>query len=140
MAGKDLMMCLFLLNEIILTNSQVINHQQDRCDSKIENDLLLKISEFQFEFSSYRDQAMKTERLLWDRLSKLEHDERGLQDQITQLKEDFAKYKNGPMDNQTAMSGGFESQGNEFIGNFFFIKHLLHFLIPFTIPGHPGSR
>ena len=95
------MVCLFLLNAIMLTNCQVIHDKQDKCNSNVDKDLLLKVKELQLEFSAYREQAMETERRL--------------QDQITQLKEEVAKYRNESMDKQTALEDELKRQGNQFI-------------------------
>ena len=99
MACKEFLMCLFLLNEIILTNFQVIHDQQNRCNSNVDKDLLLKVRELQLELIAYRDQAIKTERRL--------------QDQLSQFKEEFAKYRNESIDKQKALG----DEGNQFIGN-----------------------
>ena len=74
MVFKELMICLFLLNAIILTNLQIIHDQQDRCCTNVDKDLLLKVRELQLELSMYREQSVAIERLLRDKLSKVEHD------------------------------------------------------------------
>ena len=104
MASKELLMCLFLLNDMILTNLQVIHNQQDRCNSNVDNDLLLKVREMQLELAAYREfmeQSMKTERLL--------------QGQITQLIEEFEEYKNGSIHNHTVTADELKKQGKYFI-------------------------
>ena len=83
------MICFFLLTEVIPTNVQIIHYQQDRCNSNVDNDLLLKVRDLQLE------------------------SERRLQDQLTQLKEEFAQYKNESMDNQTALKEELKRQGKE---------------------------
>ena len=106
MASKELLICFFLLNEMILANLQVIHDQQDRCNSNVDNDLLLKVRELQLELAAYREfmeQSMKTERRL--------------QDQITQLKEEFEEYKNGSIDNHTMTADELKKQGKYFIDN-----------------------
>ena len=122
MIFKNLMMCLIFLNAKIPTNFQVITDHKERCNSNVDNDLLLKVREMQLELIAYREQNME----LQDRLSNMEHDysgyrnesmesERRLQDQITQLKEDFAEYKTESMDNQTALKDELKRKGKEFI-------------------------
>ena len=134
-------MCLLLLNVIILTNCQVIHDQPDKCNSNVDNDLLLKVRELQselstyhkqsvelklelseyreqsvelqLEFSAYREQAMKTERRL--------------EDKLTQLKEEFAQYRSESMDKQTALEDELKRQGNQFICDSF--NHYAHIIL-----------
>ena len=74
------------------------------------------MKELQLEFSAYREQAMKTERLLQDRLSQVEHDysacrnestekrheqkesERLLLDRLSNLEQNYSAYRNESMD------------------------------------------
>ena len=121
-------MCLIFLNAMILTKFQVIHYKHERCNSGVNNDLLLKVREMQVELSTYREsmeQTMETERLLQDRLSKVEHDyltfrnasiesKRQLQEQITLLKKEVAEYKNESMDTQRAVEDELKGQGRAF--------------------------
>ena len=109
------MICLFLLNAMMLTNGQVLTDQQDRCNSNVDNDLLLKIRELQLELSMYRKQSVELKLELSEYREQAMETEHRLQDQITQLTEEFAKYRNESMDNQTALEDELRRQGNHCI-------------------------
>ena len=131
MACKELMMCLFLLNEIILTNCQLIQDQQDRCTNNVDKDLLLKLRELQLELSVYRElmeQSIETTRLLQDRLSKVELDystfrnesmesELQLKEHIRLLKEEVEEYKNESIHKDLALEDELRKRGKACIGN-----------------------
>ena len=77
MAYKELVIYFLLLNAILMTHSQIVNYQHDRCNN--DKYLRLKVSELQLELSVYHKEATESERQL--------------QGQITQLKEELAECK-----------------------------------------------
>ena len=93
MAYKNLMICLFLLNAIMLKNCQVIHDHQDRCNGNVDKDLLLRVRELQLELSAYRKQSIESER------------------RLTQLKDEFEEYKNESMNQQTELEDELKRQG-----------------------------
>ena len=74
MTVKELLIYLIFCNDAILTQCQLIYHQ-DRCHNDRETDLLIKMMrELHVEFSSCRQRSSETERLLLDRITKMEAD------------------------------------------------------------------